>query len=64
MMIGIDDERRISRHTSMPDIPGSIRSSSTRSGFEAWKRRRASGPSAATSTPNPSRRSAVLSASR
>ncbi len=41
MMIGTAERARIERHTSMPDILGSIRSKRTRSGSS---RRRAAGP--------------------
>ena len=45
MMIGTDDRRRISRHTSMPETFGSITSSSTRSGRTASNTSSASAPS-------------------
>ena len=54
----------MSRHTSTPEIFGSITSSSTSAGRVASKRAIASGPSAAVSTRKPSRWSATDSASR
>ena len=63
MMIGTDERRRSSRHTSMPDTLGSITSSSTRSGFTASKMSSASAPSRATWTRNPSRLSPTVRAS-
>ena len=56
MMIGTWLFLRSCRHTSMPEILGSITSSRTRSGRTMSKRSRASYPSTATSTGNPSRR--------
>ena len=64
MMIGTRDRERISRHTSMPEILGSITSSSTSAGCVASNRSSASAPSAAVSTRKPSRCSATASASR
>ena len=48
MMIGTCERVRISRHTSVPDSPGSIRSSSTRSAPSRSNAASASPPSAAT----------------
>ena len=59
MMIGTRDRARSSRHTSTPEIFGSITSSSTSAGRVASKRAIASGPSAAVSTRKPSRCSAT-----
>ncbi len=64
MMIGTCERVRSSRHTSTPEMRGSITSSSTSAGRTASKRAIASAPSAATSTRNPSRSSAMRSASR
>ena len=55
MMIGTVERRRSSRHTSTPDTLGSITSSSTRSGWTASNTSRASAPSRAICTRNPSR---------
>ena len=63
MMIGTWLRLRSCRQTSMPLMRGSITSSSTRSGLTMSKRSRASKPSIATSTWNPSRRSPIVSAS-
>src|SRR5699024_781235 len=57
MMTGTLEVRRISRHTSVPLIPGSIRSSSTRSAPWAEKIRSPSMPLSATATSYPSFRS-------
>ena len=51
------------RHTSIPDSLGSIRSSRTRSGSTSSNRRRASVPSRATVTSNPSRARPITRAS-
>src|SRR5215471_12427190 len=64
MMIGTRERARSSRHTSIPEIFGSITSRSTSAGRAASKRSIASGPSAAVSTRKPSRCSATASASR
>ena len=64
MMIGTCERVRSSRHTSTPEIRGSITSSSTSAGRTASKRAIASAPSAATSTRKPSRSSATRRASR
>jgi hypothetical protein len=55
---------RMMRQTSIPDSSGSIRSSRTRSGRSARNWLRASRPSAAATTRNPSASSASTSASR
>ena len=59
MMIGTCDFARIWRHTSTPEIRGSMTSSSTSPGRTASNRSSASGPSTATSTRKPSRSSAT-----
>src|SRR5262245_49177582 len=63
MMIGTFERCRSERHTSVPDSPGSIRSSSTRSAPLRSYSANASGPVAATATSYPSRRSMYDSAS-
>src|SRR4051812_3256608 len=63
MMIGTRERERSSRHTSMPDTLGSITSSRTMSGWVASKRARASAPSRAAWTRNPSRLSPTVKAS-
>src|SRR3954469_15537275 len=63
MMIGTVDVLRISRHTSMPDTRGSIRSSRMTSGWISAKRWSAEAPSIATSTRKPSRFKPTVSAS-
>ncbi len=50
MMIGTADVVRICRHTSVPGIPGSIRSSRTMSAPLSRNRASAVGPSSAIST--------------
>ncbi len=50
MMIGVLDTARICRQTSVPGMPGSMRSSSTRSAPRAVNDWTADGPSSATST--------------
>ncbi len=63
MMIGTVLFVRSWRQTSIPEMRGSITSSSTRSGRTASNRSSASAPSVATSTRNPSRFSPTWSAS-
>ena len=63
MMMGTEDWARMERQTSIPDKRGSIRSNRTRSGSSEAKRRRASLPSRATVTSNPSRVSPMTRAS-
>src|SRR5690606_24917411 len=63
MMIGTWDRLRSSRHTSTPEMCGSITSSSTRSGCTASNTSSASAPSRATLTRNPSRLSPMVRAS-
>ena len=63
MMIGTEERRRSSRHTSMPDTLGSITSSSTRSGPTASNTSSASAPSRATLTRKPSRFNPTVRAS-
>jgi hypothetical protein len=57
MMIGTWERWRSWRHTSVPDISGSIRSSSTMSAPVRSNSVRAEVPVAATETSNPSLRS-------
>ena len=61
--IGTPDSARIARHTSMPFIPGSIRSSSTTSGRSSRTAGNARVPSATTAVSNPSPRSTMVSIS-
>ena len=63
MMIGTAEVERICRHTSVPGIPGSIRSSSTMSAPRSRNAVSAPGPSSAISTSYPSRRSRYASGS-
>ncbi len=57
MMIGTAERERSCRHTSVPDISGSIRSSSTMSAPVRSNSVSACGPVAATDTSKPSLRS-------
>src|SRR5690554_971362 len=59
MTIGTPDSRRICRHTSIPSLPGSMRSSSTRSGFDSRKASSASSPWAQKTGSKPSERSTM-----
>src|SRR5215211_4739781 len=61
--IGTPDSARIALHTSMPFIPGSIRSSSTRSGFSSRSAGNALVPSFTTAVSKPSPRSTIVSIS-
>ena len=61
--IGTPDSARIARHTSMPFMPGSIRSSSTTSGRSSRTAGSARVPSATTAVSNPSPRSTMVSIS-
>src|SRR6202050_1719332 len=63
MTIGTPDSARICRHTSFPSEPGSIRSSSTKSGRESRKASTALSPSATKVGSNPSPRSTIPSIS-
>ena len=54
-MIGTVDVFRISRHTSTPEIPGSMTSSNTKSGSFLAIAESADTPSSAVSTSKPSR---------
>ena len=63
MTIGTPDSARIWRQTSMPSMPGSIRSSSTRSGWSSRKAASAWSPSATMATSKPSLRSTMPSIS-
>ena len=56
---GTGRSRWIARHTSSPSRPGSMRSSTTRSGPRSWQACTPAGPSAARWTVNPSLRSRV-----
>ncbi len=63
MITGTFERCRSVRHTSVPDSPGSMRSSSTRSAPDRSNSLSASGPVPATATSKPSRRSMYDSAS-
>src|SRR5437764_4463977 len=63
MTIGVPLSARICRQTSMPSVPGSIRSRSTRSGLVARKAARARSPSATNDGSNPSVRRTMPSIS-
>ena len=63
MMIGMPDSARISLQTSKPDNPGSIRSSSTRSGCTSRNASSALEPSRTTAVSKPSPRSTMVSIS-
>src|SRR5664279_5041026 len=63
MMIGMPDSARICLHTSRPEIPGSIRSSSTRSGWTSRNTSSARDPSRTTAGSNPSPRNTMVSIS-
>ncbi len=63
MMIGMPDSARISLQTSRPDSPGSIRSSSTRSGCTSRNASSALDPSRTTAVSKPSPRSTMVSIS-
>ena len=63
MTIGTPDSARIALQTSMPFIPGSIRSSSTRSGLNSRSAGIAREPSATTAVSKPSPRSTIVSIS-
>src|SRR6056297_2833631 len=63
MTIGVPDSSRIARHTSMPSMPGSIRSSSTTSGLALRKASSAVPPSPQNTGSKPSPRSTIPSIS-
>src|SRR3984885_6118559 len=63
MTIGTPDSARICRQTSIPSIPGSIRSSSTRSGLDSRNTSIALSPSATKVGSNPSPRKTIPSIS-
>src|SRR5438270_1846715 len=63
MTIGVPLSARICRHTSMPSVPGSIRSSNTRSGLVARNADSARSPSATNDGSKPSVRRTMPSIS-